>query len=253
MAKKKNSVKLRRPTRFHKKGFVIALAISVVAWSGYALYQNRTALLKSTESFIAKAIEAKLEHILVEGVQFTDVDMLHEAIGMEKGDTLVGINLPAMRSRIESLSWVKLATVTRKLPSTLKVEVYEHHPLAKIVVEDDIWIINKKGEQIAHSDKRFDGLPTLTGDNAAIHASSLFMLLSEEVELLNGLRSAAYVGERRWDLGFESGVKVQLPEKNPQHALKILVALDEERKVLEKKNGTVDLRIADRVILRDMK
>ena len=67
------------------------------------------------------------------------------------------------------------------------------------------------------------------------------------------LTAAAYVGERRWDLGFKSGVQVQLPEEDPQQALKILVALNDERKVLAEKHGTIDLRIADRVILRDMK
>jgi cell division septal protein FtsQ len=48
-------------------------------------------------------------------------------------------------------------------------------------------------------------------------------------------------------------VQVQLPEEDPQQALKILVALNDERKVLAEKHGTIDLRIADRVILRDMK
>lgn len=245
--------KLRRPMRFHKSWALWCLVVTFISAAGYFAYQNKSILVRNTEGFIAKAIEAKLEHILVEGVKFTENEALHMAINMQKGDTLVGIDVAKTRKRIESLPWVKFATVTRQLPSTLKIEIYEHHPLAKIVLNDEVWIINKKGEQITQSDSRFDGLPTLTGANAAIHAGNLFMLLSQEVELLNELTIAAYVGERRWDLGFKSGVQVQLPEEDPQHALKILVALNGERKVLEKKHGTVDLRISDRVILRDMK
>jgi cell division protein FtsQ len=242
--------KLRRPARLRRKWIFVCLALVMVTTGGYFAYQNKEKLVDNTESFIAKAIEAK--HILVQ-VQYTDEVALYDAINMKTGDTLVGVNVASIRKRIESLPWVKLATVTRELPSTLKIEIYEHHPLAKIVVGDEVWVINKKGDRITLSDSRFDGLPTLTGENAAIHAGHLFMLLSEEVKLLKELTAAAYVGERRWDLGFKSGVQVQLPEEDPQQALKILVALNDERKVLAEKHGTIDLRIADRVILRDMK
>lgn len=252
MATQKNSLKLRRPLRLTKKWGLATLALALIGVAGYYGYQYRGDISVRTENFVAKAIDAKLEHVLVEGTKFTDPDSLHVAIGMQKGDSLVGVDVAKIRERIEALDWVKLATVTRNLPSTLKIEVYEHHPLAKIDIGGEVWVINKKGKQITRSDERFEGLPMLTGTKAAVHAADLFMLLSQEVELLEALKAATYVGERRWDLGFKSGVRVQLPEIDSQHALKVLVALDDERKVLAKEHGTVDLRIADRVILRDM-
>ncbi len=254
MAKKiKAKRKLRRPPLPHKKLLISVLLITIFAGIFYFGYQNREIITKNMQNFVAKSINAKLEKILVEGVKYTSSEDLNNAINMKKGDTLVGVDVAEIRKSIEDLSWVKLAIVSRELPSTLKIEIYEHHPFTKIIIDDELFVINKKGEVITRSDSRFDSLPTIKGENSAIHAGELFMLLSQEVKLLDKLVTATYIGERRWDLVFSSGVQVQLPEENSQHALKILVELNKKRKILEKTHGTVDLRISDRVILRDIK
>ena len=48
----------------------------------------------------------------------------------------------------------------------------------------------------------------------------------------------------------KSGVEVLLPEREPEHALTTLVDLDREKKLLSRDIVAVDLRLSDRVTVR---
>jgi cell division protein FtsQ len=58
------------------------------------------------------------------------------------------------------------------------------------------------------------------------------------------------VAERRWNLHLKDGVEVLLPEREPQHALRMLVDLDRKKKLLSRDIVAVDLRLPDRVTVR---
>lgn len=205
--------------------------------------------------FVARATGATVTSIVVEGAVYTGKDEMQEALGLGKGDSLVGFDAGKARARIEKLPWVRLASVDRELPATVKVMVYEHVPLARVVSEGAIWVVNQEGKGIVQDgDNRFAGLPLLQGDGAATSAGALFATLSAWPQLISQLREAKFVGHRRWDLRFVSGVVVQLPEETanygPGAALPILAKLEETRHVLTLNAGEVDLRLPDKVVLR---
>ncbi|MBI1308871.1 MAG: FtsQ-type POTRA domain-containing protein [Proteobacteria bacterium] len=205
--------------------------------------------------FIAKATGATVQSVAVEGVVYTGKDELQQALGLQKGDSLVGFDASAARARIEALPWVRLASVDRELPANVKVTVYEYIPLARVVADGAIWVVNQEGDRIVtDADNRFAGLPLLEGEGSATAAGQLFATLSAWPQLISQLREAKFVGDRRWDLRFVSGVTVQLPEATadygPADALPVLAKLEEARHVLTLSAGEVDLRLPDRVVLR---
>ena len=59
-----------------------------------------------------------------------------------------------------------------------------------------------------------------------------------------------FVAERRWNLHLKSGVEVLLPETEPERALRTLVELDRSKKLLSRDIVLVDLRLSDRVTVR---
>jgi len=65
-------------------------------------------------------------------------------------------------------------------------------------------------------------------------------------------RSIAYVrvADRRWDLTMEAGVTVMLPETDAHIALEELFRLQGEQEIFARDISVVDLRLADRLILR---
>lgn len=231
-----------------------AMVIAVVT-GGATLWQWRSVAGEAMTAYVAEATGAVVEKIVVTGAVYTGKDDLQTALGLKKGDSLVGFDAGSARGRIEQLPWVRLASVDRMLPDRVNVTIYEHVPLARLVAEGKIWVINKDGERIvADADNAFPGLPLLQGEGAADHANELFAHLSNWPQLLSQLREAQWMGGRRWDLRFVSGVVVQLPEEEKnfgaEQALPLLAKLEEARHVLTLNAGEVDLRLPDRVVLR---
>ena len=231
-----------------------AIALCVVA-GGFGFWQYHTVATERVTGFVAEATGAVVERIVVSGAVYTGKDELQVALGLKKGDSLVGFDASSARERIEQLPWVRLASVDRMLPDRVNVTIYEHVPLARLVADGKIWVINKDGERIvADAANAFPGLPLLQGEGAAAHADELFAHLSNWPQLLGQLREAEWVGGRRWDLRFVSGVVVQLPEQDKnfgtEQALPLLAKLEEARHVLTLNAGQVDLRLQDRVVLR---
>lgn len=231
-----------------------AIAIAVVA-GGAAFWHWRNIAGERVTTYVAQATGAVVQKIEVTGAVYTSKDDLQAALGLKKGDSLVGFDAASARARIEKLPWVRLASVDRMLPDRVNVTIYEHVPLARLVADGKIWVINKDGQRIvADTDNTFPGLPLLQGDGAATAADGLFAHLANWPQLLGQLREAQWVGGRRWDLRFVSGVVVQLPEDtkdfNADQALPLLAKLEEARHVLTLNAGQVDLRLPDRVVLR---
>ncbi|MGB8049786.1 MAG: cell division protein FtsQ/DivIB, partial [Pseudolabrys sp.] len=62
--------------------------------------------------------------------------------------------------------------------------------------------------------------------------------------------ASVLVAERRWNLRLKDGVEILLPENEAELALRILVDLDRNQKLLSRDILTIDLRLPDRVTVR---
>ena len=62
--------------------------------------------------------------------------------------------------------------------------------------------------------------------------------------------AAVLVAERRWNLHLKNGLEVLLPENEPERALQNLANLDRDKKLLSRDIIVVDLRLTDRVSVR---
>ena len=237
------------------KGLLAVSALALSWYGGQQLYNNWDAVANSTEEFIARQIDAQLQEVMVSGVVYADPNELRTALNMEKGASLVGFDAQKTRERLEDVTWIKNAAVTRELPSTIRLEITEYDPLARLDVDGQVWVIDGSGVQIAQptvgsETHNFDALPILRGLGADLAAESLFKLLETAPEIAPLVRGATYVGNRRWDLQFDGGVLIKLPEKNAEVALQYLQQLQKERQILGVEDVMVDLRLEDRIVLR---
>ena len=230
-----------------RSGILLGVALLVVGWLFYGAIIGQ-----KVNDILAQAIGAQVERIMVEGVTYTDRMELQDSLGLKKGDDLVAFNTKQARTRLESLPWVKVATVERRLPDTVKVDIYEYQPLARLMDAegDQEWLITKNGDRIEESSDVFAALPKISGAGAADHAAQLFALMQDKPNFLAQLKEAVRIGERRWDIHFKSGVLVQLPAEKALNALQTLEELDQKRHVLTLTSGEIDLRLPDRITLR---
>jgi len=123
------------------------------------------------------------------------------------------VDVARIRDRLLQFGWVKDARVSRRLPDTLVVDIVERKQAALWQDSGRLALIDADGvvlDRVA-VDKMPD-LPLLIGAGANRQARSLDRLLSGLPTLKPQLASATWVGGRRWDLNFQSGETVALPE-----------------------------------------
>ena len=125
------------------------------------------------------------------------------------------VDVSRIRERLLRFGWVKDARVSRRLPDTLVVDIVERTPAALWQDSGRLALIDSDGVVIDRVpvDKMPD-LPLLIGPGANSEARSLTALMDEVPTLKPQLASAIWIGGRRWDLNFQSGETVALPEGN---------------------------------------
>jgi cell division protein FtsQ len=174
-----------------------------------------------------------------------------DAMGVEIGAPILTVDLREARARIESLDWVDRATVVRALPGTIHVEIAEREPFAVWQSQGVLHVISADGSVIGSADaEAFSHLPHVVGSGAEREARGLFEAMETVPQIAPRVRYAVRVSDRRWDLHFDSGVVVQLPEDELGAALEALARYESEYRILARAIDEVDLRLGDRIVVR---
>ncbi len=142
-------------------------------------------------------------------------DELHRAAG-EAGAAKAPqplVDVARIRERLLRFGWVRDARISRRLPDTLVVDIVERTPAALWQDSGRLALIDADGVVLDRVpiDKMPD-LPLLIGPGANAQAGELGGLMAAVPTLKPQLASATWVGGRRWDLNFQSGETVALPE-----------------------------------------
>ena len=163
------------------------------------------------------------------------------------------VNVTAIRQRLLAFGWVKDARVSHRLPDTLVIDIVERTPAALWQNEGQLALIDKEGVVLDRVpvDKMPD-LPLLIGPGANGQEEQLGRLMDAVSTLKPQLTSATWVGGRRWDLNFQSGETVALPEgeESAKAALTKFARLDKQSGLLGRGIVRFDLRVPGKMIVR---
>jgi len=173
------------------------------------------------------------------------------ALGIQRGDPIFAFAPGSARARVVALDWVKNATIERRLPNTIRVHIVERQPFALWQHNQRIQIIDRSGQVINSRDvPNYSHLPLIVGADAPRHAPALFNTLHSAFAVAEQIVSAVWIGARRWDLHFENGLTVSLPETRTDQAWQRLVHLLSVYDVRKDRITAIDLRLPDRAIFR---
>jgi cell division protein FtsQ len=193
----------------------------------------------------------RVRDIVIEGRANTPEPMLRAAIGVAKGDAILGFSVEQARARIETLPWVEHATVERRLPDTLVVQLAERRPFAIWQNQGKFVLIDRTGQVVANQGvDLFRQLPLVVGPGAPAAAAPLLDALTARQSLATRIVAAVRVGERRWNLRLSNGIDVLLPEGAEIAALDRLMQLQQNQAVLDRPLQAVDMRLPDKLVLR---
>jgi cell division protein FtsQ len=192
-----------------------------------------------------------LKAVHVQGASAMATPDIVRAANVHAGDPLVGMDLEALRQRVQSVGWVKEARVVRLLPDTLVIAVKERRQLAVWQHGGRSVVIDDQGQVIREADpSRFDTLPLVVGAGGAEHASEILPILAQRPKLMARLEALVRVDDRRWDMRLKDGALIQLPAVDQEQALIQLEQLDLRSRILELGFERIDLRNPDVVAVR---
>ncbi len=197
------------------------------------------------------AIGLSVQEVLVEGRTRSKAARLLAAVGVARGDPIMTFDPRRARARIEALPWVRQAVVERRLPSLIYLRIEERTPIALWQSDGRIAVIDEAGEVIPGiPPEDFPGLTLVVGPDAPAHAAGLLRLLDSEPDLRRQVVAAVRVGGRRWNLRFEGGTDVRLPETDAEEAWAQFARIEREHGVLRRDVDSIDLRLPDRLVVR---
>jgi cell division protein FtsQ len=193
----------------------------------------------------------RVRNVLVEGRAETRAADILEALQAERGAPLLAIDVAAAKGRLERLPWVKSATVERRLPDTLRVQVEERKAFALWQHGKRLTVIDRDGTVIVKDNlSRFADRPLLVGEGAEKRAAEIVDLLAADPQLRQNVEAAVLVSGRRWNLRLKGGIEVRLPEQGMERAWAELARMVREEGLLTRAVTMVDLRQTDKAIVR---
>jgi cell division protein FtsQ len=251
---------LRRPVRLFGRmvsGDVEAprYAGTVLTLGFLALSSGYGAWLGGEMPLVVQAITSRLgfaiEEVKVSGHHETsEIDIL-ERLGLDGWTSTIGFDAEAARERIAALPWVETVAVRKIYPEALEIRIAERKPFAIWQHGSELSLIERDGRVIApYSAGHHAALPLIIGQGAPEAAPDFIDRLRGFPELASRAKGYIRVAERRWDVRFENGITVKLPETGEDQALAELASLDRDSGLLSRDILAVDMRFGDRLVVQ---
>jgi len=195
----------------------------------------------------------EVRHVEVSGVAHTEKLPVYAAALDGPTNSMLLVDLDAVRARLRALPWVADASVSRRLPDTLRVAIVERTPMALWQYQHKLAVIDASGTPLTRDNlERYAKLPMVVGPGANTRAHDLLALLATEPSLTDHVDSAIFVGSRRWDVRFKSGETLALPEgrEAASKALASFAKLNSADALLDRGFSRFDMRLPGRMTVR---
>jgi cell division protein FtsQ len=195
----------------------------------------------------------------VKRVEVTGIDRMERltvyAIALDQHSMAMPlVDLDKVRDQLLNYGWIKDARVSRRLPDTLVVDIVERKPAAIWQHNQKLSLIDKEGVILepVRADQPAPELPLLIGKDANLEAVRLGKLMDQAPALKPMLASASWIGNRRWDLQFQSGEVLALPEGDAAAAKALLrfARIDGVRRLLGRGFARFDMRDPKKFVAR---
>ena len=197
---------------------ILGVALAIIAAIAVMLGIPRMATMQAAEA-VGRA------GLAVKRVEITGLDRMERltvyAIALDQQSRAMPlVDVENVRARLLQYGWIKDARVSRRLPDTLVVDIVERKPAAVWQHNQELSLIDDHGivlEPVALN--AMPDLPLVIGPDANVQATALTELMAHAPRLKPLLAGATWVGGRRWDLKFQSGEVLALPEGEKPAAL----------------------------------
>ncbi|MFO1254429.1 MAG: FtsQ-type POTRA domain-containing protein [Sphingomonadaceae bacterium] len=240
-------------SQLHRIFLAMILGLAAVLIWVVASFAGLPGLARDQMVQISHQAGFELHNVEVRGTNHLNELKVYQIALADRDRAMPFVDLDATRDRLLALSWVEDARVSRQLPDTLVIDVVERKPIAVLAKADKLVLIDSTGRELeAVPADRAKGKLVLSGPGAGKQIGALSALLDAAPALKPQIRSAEWIGNRRWNLTFKTGQMLALPEgeQASAKALTTFAQLDGRNRLLGGKAVAFDMRAGDRIYFR---
>ncbi|WP_208435980.1 cell division protein FtsQ/DivIB [Bartonella phoceensis] len=167
---------------------------------------------------------------------------------LDSAQSIFAFNVDKARSLLEQQVWVQSANIQKIYPNKVRISVVERKPYAIWQHDGVMDIVDETGRVIVpFKGGLIRGLPLVVGQGAQKAAKLFIQALSAYPRLYSRVRAFVRVGDRRWDLVLDNGLRVMLPEKGVFERLSSLLKTGKMQDLFSRDILSIDLRLSDRI------
>lgn len=238
--------------------FAPLLLATGLAAAAFGAWPSLRAPVMSAWEAARQAAGLSVRQVKIEGRRNLSEAALARTLGDISGADIAGLDLAALRMRLESLGWIASAEVSRRLPGTLAITIVERRPFALWQRDGQLALIDRAGIAVTTENlARWRHLPLLVGREAPQAAPRLLAALESAEIVAQQVQAAVRISGRRWDLRMHDGILLRLPADDSgdgsaglEAALAQMAALERRHRLLGREIAVVDLRLSDRLVVR---
>ncbi len=243
----KPNISLRRKVRFYWNRIYLTFKVFIILLICLGAFTNTLRPVKLwflSHLFESAAEEGLiLENVLIEGQHNIQTEEIAATLNADVGTPLLAIPLEHIREVLLKNDWVKDATIERRFPNTIYINIAEREPIAIWQQNKKLYLVDDEGNVITPDDiTKFTGLLHVIGSDAPLHASNLIEFVSADEELKKHIVSAVRYGERRWNLILDQDIIIKMPENGFAIAYEYLSKLNQSNKLFDQNYKIIDLR-----------
>ncbi|USI73629.1 cell division protein FtsQ/DivIB [Sphingomonas morindae] len=229
------------------------LALGAIGIAGIAWALGVPALVGTELGELAGAAGLSVKRVEIQGIHHMDRLPVYSVALDQTSTAMPLVDLAEIRAKLLKFGWVADARVSRRLPDTLLVDIVEREPAAIWQTNGRLSLIDRSGVVLAPvQPQAMPDLPVIVGPGANFQTQDLAQLFAAAPRLKPLIAGATWVGGRRWDMRFQSGETLALPEgaEAERQALAKFDRMDQAARLLGQGFVRFDMRVPGKFVVR---
>ncbi|NRA74288.1 MAG: cell division protein FtsQ [Rickettsiales bacterium] len=157
-----------------------------------------------------------------------------------------------LKKNLESVDCISEINVRKIFPSKIELDISYKMPTAIWQKGKIFSFITDKGEIMKiRNSNNLDKFVLINGGGASKDVMLLLSFISKSNEIYTKISMVTWIGGRRWNIIFNNGTKLMLPEDHPQDAWNKFIKLQQTHKDFKNmRYKIIDLRVTNKIYVR---
>ena len=190
----------------------------------------------------------KIINIYVSGLNDDENKVILEKIKNLNLKNILFMNKQKIIETLNSNTIIENYNVNKKYPSSIEIKITKTKLLAKINIDEEIFIIGSNSKLLLNKNKNID-LPFIFGKPEIDEFLNFKQIIDESKLSYKLIDDFYFFPSKRWDLKLNNNILIKLPKNSIEEALANANKFLENYKV--NKYTIVDLRVNNQIILNE--